>query len=77
TGQGWTFIPEAELRRRLSQIFRDNNAPFNPYEIKSAIETMQMQLPLMGETPRNLIGFANGVYELEAKVFRPHRKEDW
>ena len=77
TGQGWEYIPEANLRRQLSQIFNDNNVPFNPYEVKSAIEAMQMQLPLMGETPRNLIGFANGVYDLEAKVFRPHRKEDW
>lgn len=77
TGQGWEHIADAELRRQLSQIFQDNKVPFTPYEIKSAIEAMGMLLPLMGEAPRNLIGFANGVYDLDMQAFRPHCPEDW
>ncbi|EGL6442435.1 DNA primase, partial [Salmonella enterica] len=77
TGQGWEHIADAELRRQLSQIFQDNKVPFNPNEVKSAIEAMGMLLPLMGETPRNLIGFANGVYDLEAQRFHPHCPGDW
>lgn len=77
TGQGWEHIPDAELRRQLAQLFRENGATYAPNSIKSAIEAMGMQLPLMGETPRNLIGFANGVYDLEAQQFRPHRPGDW
>lgn len=77
TGQGWEHIADAELRRQLSQIFQDNKVPFNPNEVKSAIEAMGMLLPLMGETPRNLIGFANGVYDLDAQAFRPHCPGDW
>ncbi|HBE9179947.1 TPA: DNA primase [Serratia fonticola] len=77
TGQGWEHIPDAELRRQLSHIFKENKVPFTPHEVKSAIEAMGMLLPLMGDTPRNLIGFANGVYDIEAQHFRPHSPEDW
>lgn len=77
TGQGWEHIPDAELIRQLSQVFKENKVPFTPYEVKSAIEAMGMLLPLMGDTPRNLIGFANGVYDIEAQHFRPHCLEDW
>lgn len=77
TGQGWEHLTTAELQRQLAQLFRDNGATYTPNAIKSAIEAMGMLLPIMGETPLNLIGFKNGVYDLGAGHFRPHCPDDW
>jgi putative DNA primase/helicase len=77
TGQGWEHLTAAELQRQLAQLFRDNGATYTPNAIKSAIEAMGMLLPIMGETPLNLIGFKNGVYDLGAGHFRPHCPDDW
>ncbi|EJQ8321118.1 DNA primase [Salmonella enterica] len=77
TGQMWEYIPDAEMRRQMAQLFHDNSASYSPQAVKSAIEAMTMQIPLMGETPKTIIGFANGVYDPEAGHFRPHCPEDW
>lgn len=61
----------------MAQIFCENEATFSPRDITNAVDTMKWQIPLMGEASRHLVGFANGVYDLNAKTFRAHKAEDW
>lgn len=76
-GQIWEHLPDGELKRQMAQIFCENEATFIPRDITNAAHTMKWQIPLMGEASRHLVGFANGVYDLNAKTFRAHKAEDW
>lgn len=41
------------------------------------IATMKLQLPALGELCGDLIGFANGVYDLTSQTFSPHSADNW
>ncbi len=76
-GECWQKLPDNMLRRELVMIFNQNETPYSPSGIRNAIEAMKLQIPMMSEQPRYLIGFKNGVYDLSLKVFRAHQAADW
>ncbi|HHB9442552.1 TPA: DUF5906 domain-containing protein, partial [Yersinia enterocolitica] len=76
-GERWGKLPDGVLRRELVMIFNANDTPYSPAGIRNAIEAMKLQIPIMAEPPRHLIGFQNGVYDLKARQFRPHCANDW
>ncbi|WP_227732728.1 primase-like DNA-binding domain-containing protein [Yersinia proxima] len=76
-GERWGKLPDGVLRRELVMIFNANDTPYSPAGIRNAIEAMKLQIPIMAEPPRHLIGFQNGVYDLKSRQFRPHRANDW
>lgn len=76
-GATWDKVPDSELRREMVAIFNENETPYSPTGINNAIEALKLQIPVIGEQPRHLIGFSNGVYDLSGKVFRAHRAGDW
>ena len=38
---------------------------------------MKLQIPLKNEPARNLIGFKNGVFDLDTRTFKSHSKNHW
>lgn len=73
----WQIISEMDLKRELVQLFRQSNAHYSEKGIKSTIDTMKLQIPLKGDPARNLIGFSNGVFDLNARIFKAHSKNNW
>ena len=73
----WQIISEMDLKRELVQLFRQSNAHYSEKGIKSTIDTMKLQIPLKGDQARNLIGFRNGIFDLNDRAFKPHAKRHW
>ncbi|HAT3690827.1 TPA: DNA primase [Serratia marcescens] len=73
----WKPVPDKELQREMAAIFIESEISYSQNGIKSAVDTMKLSLPLMGNTARNLIGFSNGVFDTKVGEFRSHRREDW
>ena len=73
----WQMISEMDLKRELVQLFRQSNAHYSEKGIKSTIDTMKLQIPLKNEPARNLIGFKNGVFDLDTRTFKSHSKNHW
>jgi putative DNA primase/helicase len=73
----WQMISEIDLKRELVQLFRQAKVHYSEKGIKSTIDTMKLQIPLKGEQTRNLIGFKNGVFDLDDRTFKPHVKSHW
>ncbi len=76
-GVVWIPLSDKELQREMAQIFIEAEVAYSQNAIKSAVDTMKLGLPVMGNTARNLIGFSNGVFDTRLGQFRPHDKTDW
>ena len=76
-GALWSRISDDELGRLMADIFDEHQTPYSDKAIVSAVKVLRMRIPVMGEQAEHLIGFANGVYDLTAQRFRPHRPNDW
>ncbi|OTA14940.1 putative P4-specific DNA primase [Xenorhabdus vietnamensis] len=73
----WRPVSDRDLRREMVAAFMDGKLPYSPHGISSAVDALKLQLPMMQPPERHLIGFSNGVFDLKACQFRPHRKNDW
>ncbi len=76
-GAIWEKVTDNELRRTMGAIFDENDTPYSPKGIDAAIDAMKIQIPVMGEPSRDLIGFENGVYDIKTHQFKPHHEENW
>ncbi|ENF6348218.1 toprim domain-containing protein [Salmonella enterica subsp. enterica serovar Newport] len=77
SGVAWSTISDDKLSLKLAKIFRDSDCKYSKAKITAIIETMKLALPEMGKPRRELIGFNNGVFDVNAKIFRAHDKSDW
>jgi len=41
------------------------------------LDTLKLMVLQMGEPPRSLIGFRNGVFDTTNRTFSPHRRDNW
>ncbi|MBA2797135.1 toprim domain-containing protein [Aeromonas veronii] len=68
----WTPWTDTELRREMAAIFTEHGVPFSDKSIATTVSTMKLMIPTMGQPTKELIGFANGVYDMATRQFRPH-----
>ena len=54
-GVVWEPVQDKELQRAMAQICIDAEMSYSQNAIKSAVDTMKLSLPVMGNTARNLI----------------------
>ncbi|WP_421186168.1 DNA primase family protein [Aeromonas enteropelogenes] len=76
SGSLWEPLADIELRRQMAAIFTEHDVTFSDKGITSAVATMKLMIPTLGQPSPALIGFANGVYDMEAHHFRPHSPAD-
>lgn len=73
----WQVMPVQMLRREIAALFQKVRAPFSAAGIGSVLDTLKLMVPQMGEPPRRLIGFRNGVFDTTNGAFSPHRRDNW
>ncbi|KMW73193.1 DNA primase [Photorhabdus luminescens subsp. luminescens] len=73
----WRPISDRDLMREMVSAFIEAKEPYSPNGIRSAVDALKLQLPMMLPPERHLIGFSNGVFDLKTCQFRPHNKNDW
>ncbi|HEH9403986.1 TPA: hypothetical protein SIA26_001452 [Aeromonas bestiarum] len=76
TGSLWEPMPDAVLARRMAAMFKQQGAKYSARMISTAVDTMKLGLDEMQRPALNLIGFANGVYDMALRAFRPHSPAD-
>lgn len=76
SGSLWEPLTDNELRREMAAIFTEHSAPFSDKGVGAAVSTMKLMIPALGQPAADLIGFANGVYDMAARRFRPHSPSD-
>lgn len=76
TGDLWEPLTDAKLKRHMADIFKGHGVSYSDRVVNAAVETMKLSLDEMGEPSQDLIGFANGVYDMTAHQFRPHSPAD-
>ena len=76
TGSLWEHVSDAMQRREMAAIYADHGVPFSSKMLSGVVDTMKEMIPLMAVPRDDLIGFANGVYDMAARAFRPHSPAD-
>ncbi|WP_421387869.1 DNA primase family protein [Aeromonas veronii] len=76
TGSLWESMPDAVLARCMTAMFKQQGAKHSARIINTAVDTMKLGLDEIPRPALNLIGFANGVYDLVLRAFRPHSLVD-
>ncbi|WP_410489839.1 toprim domain-containing protein [Aeromonas hydrophila] len=76
SGSLWEPLTDTELRRQMATLFTEQGAPFSEKGVAAAVATMKLIIPAMGQPSQDLIGFANGVYDMATHGFRPHSPAD-
>ncbi|QFI53521.1 primase-helicase zinc-binding domain-containing protein [Aeromonas simiae] len=76
TGSLWEHVSDAIQRREMAAIYADHGVPFSSKMLSGVVDTMKEMIPLMAVPRDDLIGFANGVYDMAVRAFRPHSPAD-
>ncbi len=73
----WEIISTLQLSREMAVIYNEHQTNFGKRTINNAVEALKVVAPIMGEPRRNLIPFANGVYDMASGAFTAHSADNW
>lgn len=73
----WKITSPLELSREMVAIYNENQTNFSKRTVNNVIEALKLVIPVMGEPRRNLIPFANGVYDMGTGIFSEHCLGNW
>ncbi|WP_370609721.1 DUF5906 domain-containing protein [Citrobacter portucalensis] len=73
----WVPVSTLELSREMVAIYEENGAAFSRRAINNAVDALKVIARPMGEPSKDLLAFANGVFDLNSGEFSPHMPENW
>ena len=73
----WQPITDNELSRELAQLHREIEAPYSAGTIATVVDTLRLSVQIKDLPSRHLIGFQNGVFNINEGLFATHSKTDW
>ncbi|HHW7566818.1 TPA: DNA primase family protein [Mannheimia haemolytica] len=76
-GKIWEKQEREQINRELVTFLEENAIGYSKKSVNSLLETMEIQLPLMGEPGGDLIAFDNGILNRNTLLFEPHSRQNW
>ncbi|MDC9589347.1 toprim domain-containing protein [Xenorhabdus sp. XENO-10] len=73
----WKKTSCLDLSREMGKVYTLHGTNFSKRALNNVVEALKIVAPVMGEPCQSMIPFANGVFDIETKVFSPHRPENW
>ncbi|MDC9603505.1 toprim domain-containing protein [Xenorhabdus griffiniae] len=73
----WKKTSFLDLSREMGKVYTLHGTNFSKRALNNVVEALKIVAPVMGEPCQSMIPFANGVFDIETKVFSPHRPENW
>lgn len=77
TGAAWEPIREQALNREAVELFKSHQSTFSKVAISSVVDTLKIIIPVIGLERSGIIGFSNGVFDINRQTFEPHAPENW
>ncbi|HDL5186397.1 TPA: DNA primase [Mannheimia haemolytica] len=76
-GKIWEKVEREQINRNVVTFLEENEIGYSKKSVNALLETMEIQLPLMGEVAGDLIAFDNGVLNRNTLLFEPHNRQNW
>ncbi|QIM66522.1 DNA primase [Mannheimia granulomatis] len=76
-GKIWEKVEREQINRNVVTFLEENGIGYSKKSVTSLLETMEIQLPLMGEPLGDLVAFNNGVLNRSTLLFEPHNRQNW
>lgn len=76
-GKIWEKVEREQINRSVVTFLEENEIGYSKKSVNALLETMEIQLPLMGEVAGDLIAFDNGVLNRNTLLFEPHNRQNW
>ncbi|WGL93759.1 DNA primase family protein [Arsenophonus nasoniae] len=73
----WEKISPLELSREMGNVYRQYNTNFSKRTVNNVVEALKIIVPVLGEPCKEVIPFANGVFNIKTRVFSPHQPDNW
>lgn len=76
-GAVWQMLEEDAMVYDMTRIFNHNETAFDDRDLTGAVKVLAKSSAPLPTVPQHLIGFTNGVYDMDTRVFRPHAVDDF
>ncbi|AXH50987.1 DNA primase [Serratia phage Scapp] len=76
-GAVWQMLEEDMMIYDMTRIFNHNDTPFDDRDLTGAVKVLAKSSAPLPVVPQHLIGFTNGVFDMNEHEFRPHDVDDF